>query len=1019
MRLNLIAGVLLSMGSLAGCGGEKPAGIAGSAPRGAPTSPHPLSLTALAAGPPMIQSLAASQSRSYAFSLQADQYLQLVVQQRGVDVAVRIFDPARRLLLRVDSPNADRGPEELFLVAGRTGPHVLEIEASDDGGRYEIRVEALREATPEDRTRATAASAYSRARLFDRKGESAPAAASYRQAAGLWREVGDKTHETWTLYWLGRILTRDPASRREGVETLAGVLAGFQDLGDKRQQAIVLRHLGWAWGEMGEVERTSRSYEQALTLWEEIGDLSEQAARLNDLAIVRVRQGRLHAAIDLYARAVELWRKHGDGSKLATTLTNLGVLYDDLGDGRLALDQFRRALASLGQQSDPSSLRQRAITLNKLGDVLLWMEGPQAALPRLREALELRRRHHDTFGEAVTLNSIGLAELEANRPREALAAFESAAEVFRRLGDRPAEAVVLNNLGIAWERLGRLSRARESYEQGLELKPDPTAEMTAVYGLARVARREGRLDEAERGMERLLELAESIRGQVWRPDLRSSYQAARQEQYAFLVGLLAERHRREPGQGHDARAFAVSELARARSLLDLLSAARANPNPEELRRLEGLSRKINARHLDLLTSPQEIARGELEDELSGLLESWRQASAQAQGPPQATASGLSLQQVQDQLLDPDTLLLEYFLGDERSYLWAVTSSSVRFVATLPGREPIEAAARRVHERMTESQFQTGEAGAWQAAARLSRMVLGPVAGLLDRPRLVVVAHGALQTVPFAALPHPDHTDRPLIADHEIVSLPSVSVLAALRSKRDARRPPPGLLAVVADPVLEEEDERLQALRPGVRPAAAAMRRMPPLRRLPYTGREAEEILSLAGSGPVLAAAGFEASRELVQSGRLSGYRILHFATHGLYDDLHPELSALALSAFDARGRPRDGRLRAYEVSGLDLRADLVVLSACRTAWGREVGGEGMVGLTQGFLHAGASRLIVSLWDVDDRSTSELMKRFYSGLLIEKLPPAEALRRAQISLWKETRWHAPYHWAGFVLQGEWQ
>ncbi len=576
--------------------------------------------------------------------------------------------------------------------------------------------------------------------------------------------------------------------------------------------------------------------------------------------------------------------------------------------------------------------------------------------------------------------------------------------------------MALNNLGIAYERLGYLRRARDSYELGMALVPAGSGDMAALFGLARVARMEGRLEEAERRMEQVLGLAENVRSQLWRPDLRSSYQAARQEQYAFLVDLLAERNRREPESGHAARSFAVSERARARSLLDLLSAARSHPDPGEIRRLTSLSRQINARHLDLLTSPQKIGNTDLESELTTLLESWRQASAEAQGPLPAAAASLSLYEAQ-RLLDKDTLLLEYFLGEERSFLWAVTPSAVRFVSTLPGRERIEALARQAYSRITRSHLQTEEVAAQQAAARLSQMVLGPVADLLGRRRLVVVAHGALQAVPFAALPRPDTADRPLIVDHEIVSLPSVSVLAALRSERAGRQPPRGFLAVLADPVLESDDERLRGLRP--RQLNLAVVRTPTLSRLPYARREAEEILALAGSRRVLAAYGFAANRELVQSGRLMGYRILHFATHGVFDDLHPELSALALSAFDPSGRPVDGQFRAYEVSSLDLRADLVVLSACRTGLGREVGGEGLVGLTQGFLHAGASRLIVSLWDIDDRSTSELMKRFYTGLLHENLPPAEALRRAQISLWQEVRWHAPYHWAGFVLQGEWR
>jgi CHAT domain-containing protein len=466
----------------------------------------------------------------------------------------------------------------------------------------------------------------------------------------------------------------------------------------------------------------------------------------------------------------------------------------------------------------------------------------------------------------------------------------------------------------------------------------------------------------------------------------------------------------------------VSEQARARSLLDLLSAARARPKPEELRRLDTLSRRINDRHREMLldAGSRGIAEDDLEAELTGLLERRRQAEAAVAGPHLRALPAppiLSLEEVRTGLFDDETLFLEYFLGEDRSFLWAVTTTTTRFVSTLPGRETVEQAARRASQRMAESHLQTSAVASRQAAAQLSRMILGPVADLLGRRRLVVVAPGALQAVPFAALPGPDPgaaEERPLIVDHEIVTLPSASVLGALRRRIAERKPPSGLLAVVADPVLDPGDGRLRGrLRSVPVPAGGA-----PLSRLPYSAREAAAILSLAGTEPVLAAAGFAANRELVQGGRLRDFRILHFATHSLWNDRHPELSSLVLSAFDDQGRPVDGQLRAYEVSSLDLRADLVVLSACRTALGREVGGEGLIGMTQGFLHAGAPRLIVSLWDVDDRATSELMQRFYSALLRDGLPPAAALRQAQISLWKEERWRAPYHWAGFLFQGEW-
>jgi CHAT domain-containing protein len=182
--------------------------------------------------------------------------------------------------------------------------------------------------------------------------------------------------------------------------------------------------------------------------------------------------------------------------------------------------------------------------------------------------------------------------------------------------------------------------------------------------------------------------------------------------------------------------------------------------------------------------------------------------------------------------------------------------------------------------------------------------------------------------------------------------------------------------------------------------------------------EVEAIVGLAG-GENLKALDFEASRATALSDELGHYRVVHFATHGLLNSLHPELSGLVLSLVDEKGQPQDGFLRAHDVYNLKLRADLVVLSACQTALGKEVKGEGLVGLTRGFMYAGAPRVVASLWRVPSKATAELMKRFYRGMLVEKLRPAAALRAAQVGMWREKRWNEPYYWAAFVLQGEWQ
>jgi CHAT domain-containing protein len=192
-----------------------------------------------------------------------------------------------------------------------------------------------------------------------------------------------------------------------------------------------------------------------------------------------------------------------------------------------------------------------------------------------------------------------------------------------------------------------------------------------------------------------------------------------------------------------------------------------------------------------------------------------------------------------------------------------------------------------------------------------------------------------------------------------------------------------------------------------------------LQRLPFSRDEAEAIAAVAPADSVFKALDFQANRATALSEKLADYRIVHFATHGLLDSAHPELSGLALSLVDENGQAQDGYLRLNEIYNLKLNADLVVLSACQTGLGKEVKGEGLIGLTRGFMYAGAPRIVASLWQVNDAATAELMKRFYRGMLKEKLRPAAALRQAQLELMKKPAWRAPYYWGAFVLQGEWK
>jgi CHAT domain-containing protein len=273
---------------------------------------------------------------------------------------------------------------------------------------------------------------------------------------------------------------------------------------------------------------------------------------------------------------------------------------------------------------------------------------------------------------------------------------------------------------------------------------------------------------------------------------------------------------------------------------------------------------------------------------------------------------------------------------------------------------------------------------------------------------------------------------PLLVEHEIVNLPSASTLAVLRKELNDRKSVPKALAVLADPVFGTNDPRLKSSSPqasGTQPENSNINRRALERsattanvsfnRLPFSRQEAEQILALVPTTERMQAFDFAANRAIATNPELQNYRIVHLATHGVLNSTQPELSGVVLSLVDEKGTLQNGFLQLRDIFNLNLPAELVVLSACETGLGKEVRGEGLVGLTRGFMYAGTPRVVVSLWSVSDRATSELMVKFYKKMLQDGLKPAAALRAAQIEMWQQKQWQAPYYWAAFTLQGEWR
>jgi CHAT domain-containing protein len=555
-------------------------------------------------------------------------------------------------------------------------------------------------------------------------------------------------------------------------------------------------------------------------------------------------------------------------------------------------------------------------------------------------------------------------------------------------------------------------------------------EALSLYNRAYIERDRGNFDSALTQIEDAIAIVENLPTNIPREELRASYFATVQGYYQLHSDLLMQRHRQSPGKGYDAQAWEMSDRTRARTLIEHLTETGANirsdADPKLLEQERNLLQQLNSinyQKYQLLSgqhTQQEI--DEIKQKIATNLAQLDQLKVQIRLSSSRYAAikyppPLTLQEIQQQVLDEDTILLEYSLGEERSYLWAVTKSSITSYQ-LPKRSEIESAVKIFRESITSS------AAKLESGIPLSRIILAPIASQLGNKRLLIVADGALQYVPFAALPIPSSPSTPLLVRNEIITLPSASLIAIQRQQRQNRPMAAKNIAVIADPVFNLNDPRLPNR---VTNSAQSL----PTRnlglgrggfqfdRLPYTRTEAEKILALVPENQRLQALDFEADRATVTNPNLAKYKIIHFATHMVLDDVNHELSGIVLSLYDRNGKSQDGFLYLYEIYNLNLPAELVVLSGDKTSLGKDVKGEGLISLTRGFLSAGAKQVVGSLSSVNDAATSELMAKFYQKMLQEGQKPAAALREAQLEMWNSGQWQSPYYWAAFTVQGDWR
>jgi CHAT domain-containing protein/Flp pilus assembly protein TadD len=1030
-------------------------------PAAPPAAPAPPEATPLIRGQVIEGNLASGETRHYQVSLAAGEFAVVMVGQVGVELHVAVAgDDGRRLEQLAGWNGISRARPVLLLADTATTCRITITNHERQAGAFFVHLTTHRPAADVDRQRFTAFETL--------------------QSAQRTRQKNTK------------------AALESAVEQLHQALTAYQAANDADGEAETLVTLGLVYDNLGQTRRAIECYERTLPLRRASGEPAGLMQVFNNLARAYDQSGEKRRAVDYYRQAVaqaDALRDHKSGSILRT---NLGYTLDILGEKQEALDLLEQAVALARQASNPPSKPMPSTTRDSSMNPSACCRAPRNALngPSASTASSTTgapspwpsptwrvstpkpaglnrpgsplKKPSPCAGKPAT-NAVkpipspdsATSALRRTSPNLGQRYFEQALVLRRETGDKRGEGVTLASLAATFTRLGQPATAQTHYEQALALFQaigDRTGEANILYQLARLHRQAQDFPAACARIEPAIAIVENLRTKVAGQELRSAYFASVREYYNLYIDILMQLHRQQPDAGLHAQALHVSERARARSLLDLLAEAnvsiRQGIDPELQNRERQLQSRLAAAadRLTILLVRQapEPERQAMREEIASLSEEFDRTRREIRArhphyaaltqPTPPTAAEL-----QQRLLDANTVLLVYHLGEFHSYAWVLTPDRLTSFELLPGNT-INAAARlfwQACQQPTHDPTADGEA--------LAQLVLAPLAHHLTGQRLVIIADEGLHYVPFAALPDPRHPGRLLVERHELIHIPSATALMA-QLQRTAERPAPkGELAVLADPVFDIDDPRLpgQALARAAHPMAG-----PPaetreiglkvaqskltqaaqhaglladdadedaaltIPRLPGTRREADAILALVPKSRRLSMTDFEANRENLLTGDLARYRILHIASHGLVDNERPELSSLLVSRFDATGQPREGVVGLPDIFNLQLSAELVVLSACKTGLGTFVRGEGLVGLTRGFMYAGASQIVVSLWSISDQSTARLMTHFYRALLRDKRPPAAALRQAQLDMRRESRYRHPFFWAPFQVHGQW-
>lgn len=823
---------------------------------------------------------------------------------------------------------------------------------------------------------------------------------------------------------------QNTTNHSQAVTTANEALALWQSIDDKpwiirSHLTIGLYHLA-----QNSLEDATQSYETARTQSHEAGLTNMEADALIYLGFIEFRRGAWQNVITFMLDAGPLFDAESEPFKMTQVTSAIADAYIESGLPESGISKHQEALEYIKKTNNALAVTK---TKWNVGRAQLYSGHYDDALTTFNEALAEATAVNHPVVKAMCHDFLGQTYAEKNEPQTALTHFEQALPLYTQTGNTMEAARTQAFIGQVNEALGNQAQALQSYQKALETfdaSADRVNQSATLYALGRLEMKTGNSESAEKHLQMSIEATENMRRMSSSRDLTAAFSATVHDRYEQYIQCLMRDHRNPAAMSRVIRAFETSESARARSLAEmlrendtkLLSSVDPDLSKQERSLRQSLRVKEDERVFLLRRKYEKQDLDKLDGELTRLNTDYKNVLATINQRYPAfeqltQPQNWDLQRIQKEVIgDDNTLLLEFLLGPQKSYVWAVTRTGITS-HELPPEDVITEAVKEVYTLLREVPKPEMKNNLDQATQALAQMILSPVADQLQKQQIIIAADGALNYIPFQILPLAANAD-PWVAQREIVNVPSASVLGELREEASRRGKREKVLAAFGNPEFGGPISKEQVTTRGIEIKDDVVD-LAKLGRLFYSGQEVANLREVASAEQTFAATEKDATRDKLLSMDFSQFAIVHFATHGFLRPKQPEESGLLLSTINRQDQPVNGFVGLQDVYSLRAPVDLVVLSACQTGLGKDIRGEGLIGLTRGFMYAGATSVVASLWKVEDEATAELMKVFYTEMLKYGKTPAEALRLAQNSIRQQPRWSSPHYWAGFTLQGEYR